>query len=118
MQGLAIKFAIKEYERRYGVKHVQSVEECYGKPVDEHEFRDKIQKVNFAPDLKSNLMCLWEKRHSLSRETQFYLVAAVFYFVCPVDALPEAVLGPLGYSDDIAVLTKCVEIAFRDLYWS
>lgn len=32
------------------------------------------------------------------------VIAAVFYVVFPVDLLPEAVLGPIGYLDDLAVL--------------
>jgi len=31
------------------------------------------------------------------------LMAALVYFVSPLDALPEAVLGPAGYLDDVAL---------------
>jgi uncharacterized membrane protein YkvA (DUF1232 family) len=31
------------------------------------------------------------------------LAAAIAYFVSPVDLVPEALVGPLGYLDDIAV---------------
>ena len=31
------------------------------------------------------------------------LVAGIAYFISPIDLLPEAFLGPIGYLDDIAV---------------
>jgi uncharacterized membrane protein YkvA (DUF1232 family) len=31
------------------------------------------------------------------------LAAAITYFISPIDLLPEAILGPLGYLDDIAL---------------
>lgn len=31
------------------------------------------------------------------------LAAALAYFIAPIDLIPEAFLGPLGFSDDVAV---------------
>jgi uncharacterized membrane protein YkvA (DUF1232 family) len=31
------------------------------------------------------------------------LISAIAYFISPIDVLPEAILGPIGYLDDIAV---------------
>lgn len=31
------------------------------------------------------------------------LVAAIAYFISPFDAMPEAILGPIGYLDDLAL---------------
>ncbi len=31
------------------------------------------------------------------------LILAIAYFISPIDLLPEAFLGPLGYLDDLAI---------------
>lgn len=31
------------------------------------------------------------------------LISAIAYFISPIDLLPEAFLGPIGYMDDIAI---------------
>jgi len=31
------------------------------------------------------------------------LISAIAYFISPIDVLPEAFLGPIGYLDDVAV---------------
>ena len=36
-------------------------------------------------------------------EKKIKLVAAIAYFISPVDFLPELILGPIGYMDDIAI---------------
>ncbi len=36
-------------------------------------------------------------------EKKIKLLAAVVYFISPIDFVPEAVLGPVGYLDDIAI---------------
>ncbi len=33
------------------------------------------------------------------------LVAAIAYFISPFDIMPEAILGPVGYLDDLALAT-------------
>lgn len=34
----------------------------------------------------------------------FKIIVAIIYFVSPIDIIPEAILGPLGYVDDAAVV--------------
>ena len=53
------------------------------------------------------------------------LAGAVAYFVLPIDLLPEAILGPVGYLDDIAiasyVLNKVVNQTSPEIvrkYWA
>jgi len=36
-------------------------------------------------------------------EKKIKLVAAIAYFISPLDFLPELILGPIGYMDDIAI---------------
>jgi uncharacterized membrane protein YkvA (DUF1232 family) len=56
----------------------------------------------FAPDLFHLLVKL-----SLDPEVpgprKIKLLGAIAYFISPIDVLPEALLGPLGLLDDIAV---------------
>ncbi|HKJ67565.1 MAG TPA: DUF1232 domain-containing protein, partial [bacterium] len=39
----------------------------------------------------------------VSRRTKRMVAAALGYFIFPLDVLPEAIIGPLGYVDDIVV---------------
>jgi uncharacterized membrane protein YkvA (DUF1232 family) len=56
----------------------------------------------FAPDLL-HLLC------KLAIDTDVYvadkakLASAIVYFISPIDLIPEALMGPLGYADDIVV---------------
>lgn len=40
---------------------------------------------------------------NVSRRTKRMVAAALGYFILPLDMLPEAIIGPLGYVDDIVV---------------
>ena len=55
-----------------------------------------------APDL---VVLLWRlvKDERVPAEKKVLLVATLAYWIIPVDLLPEAVLGVIGYSDDIFV---------------
>ncbi len=68
-------------------------------------------------------------RLALDREvpqkTRLLLASALVYFVVPVDLLPEAVVGPAGFLDDLVLALAVLQQAFgRDLepfaekYWS
>jgi uncharacterized membrane protein YkvA (DUF1232 family) len=43
------------------------------------------------------------------------LAAAVFYFISPIDFIPEALLGPAGYVDDIAVSAYVLNDLINDI---
>ena len=47
------------------------------------------------------------------------LIFAMIYFISPVDLIPELILGPIGYIDDIgsiiAVLLYVMQLYRRDL---
>jgi uncharacterized membrane protein YkvA (DUF1232 family) len=55
-----------------------------------------------APDL-FHLLCklIMDKRVPGAQKAR--LAAAVVYFVSPLDFMPEGLLGPVGYLDDVAV---------------
>ena len=86
----------------------------------EHDFyqrlRNKIQNwldkegrshewaryIIWAPDL---FYVLWKLSTDpdVPKSERIKLVAAIAYFISPFDLLPEALLGPFGFADDIVV---------------
>jgi uncharacterized membrane protein YkvA (DUF1232 family) len=79
-----------------------------------HKLRKKIEKylhdhdnqyadyLLLAPDLFHLLVKLSiDERVPVEKKAKFALVIA--YFISPIDLLPELMLGPLGYLDDIAL---------------
>lgn len=55
-----------------------------------------------APDL-FHLLCKLAIDPEVPAAEKAKLAGAIVYFIFPVDLLPEALIGPLGYADDIAV---------------
>lgn len=49
------------------------------------------------------LYYLWKSPHTPKR-TKMIILGALVYFFSPIDSIPD-LLGPLGFSDDIAVIT-------------
>ncbi len=58
--------------------------------------------IIWAPDLFHLLVKLSLDKDVPSKE-KAKLAAVIAYFISPIDFLPEAILGPIGYSDDIAL---------------
>jgi uncharacterized membrane protein YkvA (DUF1232 family) len=56
----------------------------------------------FAPDL-FHLLCKLAIDPDVPVKEKAKLAAAIAYFVSPIDLIPEAILGPVGYVDDIAL---------------
>ncbi len=74
-----------------------------------HWLNDNLGKENkwadfilAAPDL-SHLLCKLTADSEIPSNKKLKLVAGIAYFISPIDLLPEAFLGPIGYLDDIAV---------------
>jgi uncharacterized membrane protein YkvA (DUF1232 family) len=61
-----------------------------------------VEILMFGPDL-FHLLCKLTVDENVSVSDKAKLGAAIAYFVSPVDFIPEVLLGPLGYVDDIAV---------------
>jgi len=55
-----------------------------------------------APDIFHLLVQMTFDRR-VPREKKIKLAAALVYFISPLDFLPEAILGPIGYMDDLAL---------------
>lgn len=68
-----------------------------------HKF---VEILMFAPDLFW-LLCKLVIDPRVPTMEKVKLVALIAYFISPIDLMPEALLGPVGYADDI-VLTCIV----------
>lgn len=61
-----------------------------------------IEFLLFAPDLFHVLVRLAaDTRTPTAEKTK--LIAAIAYFVSPLDLMPEGILGPAGYADDVVI---------------
>lgn len=60
------------------------------------------QLLLLAPDL-FHLLCKIALDARVPRLQKAKLAAAIAYFVSPLDLIPEALVGPIGYVDDLAV---------------
>ncbi|WP_416192208.1 YkvA family protein [Neisseria sp. CCUG12390] len=49
------------------------------------------------------LYFLWKSPHT-PKQTKMIIAGALIYFFSPIDTIPD-LLGPLGFTDDIAVIT-------------
>jgi len=56
----------------------------------------------FAPDL-FHLLCKLSLDPEVPSKEKAKLAGAIAYFILPVDLIPEALTGPIGYADDIAL---------------
>ncbi|QTA84914.1 YkvA family protein [Desulfonema magnum] len=56
----------------------------------------------FAPDL-FHVLCKVIADKDTPLEDKAKLAGAIAYFISPIDLLPEAILGPVGYADDIVL---------------
>ena len=61
-----------------------------------------VDYILAAPDL-FHLLCKLTADSEIPSNKKLKLVAGIAYFISPIDLLPEAFLGPIGYLDDIAV---------------
>lgn len=80
--------------------------------------------ILLAPDLFHLLVCLIFD-DEIATEEKVSLIGTAAYFISPVDIIPEAIVGPLGYIDDIAlvavVLSRFLNTASEDKlrkYWA
>lgn len=55
-----------------------------------------------APDL-FHLLCKLSVDKDVPAKEKAKLVGAITYFISPMDLIPELILGPIGYVDDIAL---------------
>jgi uncharacterized membrane protein YkvA (DUF1232 family) len=61
-----------------------------------------IEYVLLAPDFL-HLLCKLAIDSDVPTQERAKLAVAIAYFLSPIDIMPEALLGPAGYADDIAL---------------
>jgi uncharacterized membrane protein YkvA (DUF1232 family) len=84
-----------------------------GKLADESEVREKFwrtakkaaRQIPYMEEVVAAYYCAMDKNTPL--RAKGILLAALGYFVLPVDVIPDFVFG-LGFTDDIAVLTAAI----------
>jgi len=70
-------------------------------------------RVPFAEELLAAYYCAFDKDTPLSAKAT--LVAAIAYFVLPVDAIPD-VLPVIGFTDDAAVLATAIKLVAGNIH--
>lgn len=69
------------------------------------KLRDNAGRIPFASELVAVWYCAIDPR--TPSRVKAILMAAIAYFVLPIDLIPDFVLG-LGYTDDLVVLAAAV----------
>ncbi len=72
-----------------------------GNYLEKKEFK-YADMLLLAPDF-FHLLIKLSMDERTPKEKKIKLVAAIAYFISPLDFLPELILGPIGYMDDIAI---------------
>lgn len=75
---------IKEWEKKEGVNHKWA------------------EYILLAPDF-FHLLCKLAIDKEVPTKEKAMLAGALAYFVSPIDLIPEGIIGPAGYVDDIAL---------------
>lgn len=70
--------------------------------TDEGESHKYVDYLLSGPDI-FHLLCKLTVDPDVSTKDKAKLAAAIAYFVSPIDLVPEAIVGPIGYVDDIAL---------------
>ncbi|MDD3024879.1 MAG: DUF1232 domain-containing protein, partial [Syntrophomonadaceae bacterium] len=69
---------------------------------DEGKTNQWAEYMMFAPDL-FHLLCKLAVDKDVLIADKAKLAGAIVYYLSPVDIIPELLIGPLGFADDIAV---------------
>lgn len=56
-----------------------------------------------------------EGKYPIPKRTIFMIIANILYIVSPIDVLPEILLGPIGYIDDVGVWASLFPAIKHDL---
>lgn len=50
----------------------------------------------------------------MPRKTKVKLGIALAYFISPIDLIPEGILGPLGYTDDLVITALVLNMMINE----
>ncbi len=67
-----------------------------------------------APDI-FHLLCKLSLDPAVPRREKAKIIGAVAYFVSPVDLIPEVIVGPIGFSDDIVVAAYALNSVIQNI---
>jgi uncharacterized membrane protein YkvA (DUF1232 family) len=73
-----------------------------------------ISYIMVAPDL-FHLLCRLTVDKDVPVEHKAKLAVAIAYFVSPIDLIPEMLVGPAGYIDDIAIAAYVLNRMFSEI---
>ncbi len=76
------------------------------------KLRKVARKIPFASDLVAVYYCARDPETPAGAKAM--MMAALAYFVAPVDAIPDVLVG-IGYTDDAAVLAAVIALLHRHL---
>lgn len=68
-----------------------------------------VDTVLLAPDF-FHLLCKLSVDAGVPLAHKAKIGAALAYFVSPLDLMPEALVGPAGYADDVALAAWCINL--------
>jgi uncharacterized membrane protein YkvA (DUF1232 family) len=72
------------------------------------KLRRAIGRIPFAEDAVAAFYCATDSRTPL--HARAILLAAIAYFVLPIDVIPDVIAG-LGFTDDATVLAAAIAVA-------
>ena len=62
----------------------------------------------------SFLRAIKNGEHRLARTTWIVAIASLIYTISPIDLIPELILGPLGYVDNLGLVSIAVGLFVRE----
>lgn len=95
------------------VKKARSTSSTAGNPTAEADVRDKfwqtakkaVRHVPFMEDVVAAYYCALDRQTPM--RAKMVMLGALGYFVMPVDAIPDFIIG-MGFTDDVAVLAAAI----------
>lgn len=75
-------------------------------------FRKAARHIPFARDLVAAYFCALDP--ATPRRVRLTLIAALAYFVLPIDAVPDLLAG-IGFTDDVTVLLGAIGLVGRHI---
>ncbi len=72
-----------------------------------------LEYILFAPDLFLLLVRL-ATDNRVEPKLKAMLMFVLAYFISPIDPMPEAILGPVGYLDDVVITSLAILKLIRD----
>jgi uncharacterized membrane protein YkvA (DUF1232 family) len=99
-------------QKDFYIKLRGQIKEWLAKKADKNYRWSEI--ILLAPDL-FHLLCKLTIDSRVPANKKVKLGVVIAYFISPLDLLPEAILGPIGYLDDIALTAYVLNDLINDI---